>query len=507
MRTALATAGLLLLALMLLAGGCREKRVIVCKSNEGFDPNLGICYQCPEGMKANPKTAKCVPVSKTDVVQQDGTEPADWISAGDADAGDFGSGEPEDSDVPGDEDVAPAVDVVPAGFIGAPCNTDNDCDPGFTCFDWPKGYCVKTDCASGTDCPAGTSCLPLMENGQACFDNCAVDSECRPGYGCKAIPTIQGNPMPVCHPVGDGNKGAGQACEDHAECSGSLACVPLGPAKMCLSSGCSTFAPCESGQTCVSWGMMTLCLKGCSGTPECQDLGNAIFVCQGVKDIVDEKADVCLPAKQGLAVGDLCYFPSECQTGFCQLVVSGKCSGISGNECATDKDCTQAVCISDPSVQKGVCSQPCGPGSLCPNGSLCGQATGSAVCLDVCENYAMACGPAGFGMTCTYGSVVYPSANSGKYACCKIAGGEAGAPCLTEGDCAGGVCYGVQAGQGYCATKCASDVQCPFGSQCLAGALVSGSSLCAKICFSDLDCPQGFACKNTIYTEKACQLK
>jgi hypothetical protein len=506
MRTALFAVGLVILAIALSVGaaGCREKRVIICKANEGYDPNLGVCYQCPEGTKGNPKTAKCVPIPKPDVLP-DAEEPSDWVSLDDAETPD--SGGTELPDVPEvDEELPPVVDVVPSGFIGASCNTDNDCDPGFSCFDWPKGYCIKMDCTADTDCPAGTVCLPLVENGQACFDLCADDGECRPGYGCKAIPTSLGNPKPICHPVGEENKEPGQACEGHSECAGSLACIPLGPGRMCLASGCSTFDPCDLGQACVSWGMMTLCLKGCSTTEECQALGNPIFVCQGVKDIVEEKADVCLPAKQGLAVGDLCYFASECQTGYCQLVVSGKCSGALGGECATDKDCTQAVCVSDPSVQKGVCSQPCGPGSLCPGGSLCGQATGEAVCLDACESYSLPCGPSGFGMTCTYGKLVYPSAPTGKYACAKIAGGEAGSPCLTEGDCASGSCYGIQAGKGYCATKCASDAQCPFGSQCLPGALVPGSSLCARICFSDLDCPQGFACKNTIYTEKACQL-
>ncbi len=508
MRTARQLGVLLVLAvaIMLVPTACREKRVIVCKANEGYDPTLGICFPCPAGTKGNPKTAKCVPFAKPDDVKTDAEEPSDWVSLEDADDTGGTPELPEPLDLKDDE-AAPGIDVVQPGYIGAPCNTDNDCDPGFSCFDWTMGYCVKMTCEADTDCPAGTACLPLMENGQACFDLCAADDECRPGYGCKAIPTSLGNPKPICHPIGEENKEPGQACEEHSECAGSLACVPLGPAKMCLSSGCSTFAPCDMGQTCVAWGMMTLCLKGCAATEECQALGNPLFVCQVVKDISEEKQEVCLPAKQGLAIGDLCYFSSECQTGFCQLVVSGKCTGAQGGECATDEDCDQAVCVSDPSVQKGVCSQPCGPGALCPAGSWCGQATGAAICLDACESYALPCGPSGFGMTCTYGTVVYPSAPTGKYACAKIAGGEAGSPCLTEGDCASGSCYGVQAGEGYCATKCASDAQCPFGSQCLTGVLVPGTSLCARICFSDLDCPQGFACKNTIYTEKACQLK
>jgi hypothetical protein len=41
------------------SGSC----VVTCKSNQGYDTKLGICYDCPPGTKADHETATCKPVS------------------------------------------------------------------------------------------------------------------------------------------------------------------------------------------------------------------------------------------------------------------------------------------------------------------------------------------------------------------------------------------------------------------------------------------------------------
>lgn len=111
-------------------------------------------------------------------------------------------------------------------------------------------------------------------------------------------------------------------------------------------------------------------------------------------------------------------------------------------------------------------------------------------------------------MTCTYGTLFYPPAPSGKYACAKPRGGEAGTLCKDSGDCVDGICYGEgqTEGKGICATTCFTNNDCAFGTQCLSDALVAGQTYCTRICFHDLDCPNGFTCKNTFSQEKACLL-
>jgi len=357
------------------------------------------------------------------------------------------------------------------------------------------------------ECPAGAFCLPLIENALSCFDGCAGDADCRPGYGCKSIVTAGGESRSICHPIGKEELKMGQSCQEHSECSGSLACLQLGPQAMCTMSGCSAFSPCPEGSQCLAWGTMTICLPACLNTAACVELtGSQLFSCQELKDIEGQKQWVCSSTAQGLAVGELCYFPTECATGYCHLLVSGYCSGPDGSECATDADCPAGLCIANPGAQRGVCSRPCGSGDPCPADSFCINTIQGSVCMATCENKGEPCGPPGFGMVCAYGTLVYPPAPAGKYACVPFLGGEAGTACQKAGDCASGICYGEAAGSGYCATACATNADCPFGTLCLTGALVEGQTYCTRICYHDLDCLPGFTCKNTFYQEKGCLL-
>lgn len=491
---------------LLVAANCRTQKVVTCDGNQGYNPKLGQCYDCPEGTKADHKSATCVSVPVADIFDSGDTSTLDLPDLAPADEG------TRDEDVPGPEvgdlDLnKQKADVVPAGAVGAKCNMDAECDEGLSCFDWPGGYCVQLDCMVQEDCAEGTACLPLLYNGQACFDGCEVDQNCRPGYGCKAITTLQGEARQVCHPVSESNRPLGESCEGHEQCSGSLSCVPMGPQSVCTQGACSAFSPCPEGAACIPWGVLTLCLPNCIDTPGCIEMaGSSAFTCQEMEDVMEVDQMVCSPAQQGLGMGELCFFATECASGYCLLMISGKCSGPIGEECGADAECDQGLCIGNPSVQKGVCSSPCGPGDLCPEGALCGTTGDGPLCLSTCTEYGEACGPEGFGMTCTYGTLFYPPAPSGKYACAKPRGGEAGTSCKNEGDCVNGICYGESEGDGICATTCFTNNDCAFGSQCLTDALVAGQTYCTRICFHDLDCPAGFSCKNTFSQEKACLL-
>ena len=507
MRVVVHHVGILLAASAMLALSCNKRVEVTCKWNEGFDPVTGECFKCPEGTKANTSTAKCEPY-----VVKDGDSPADELVHDVA---------PEPTDAPNLEEVVDRKDgpdtsrggdVMPdalkgTGEIGASCNMDADCLDGLACFDWPGGYCIQPDCQTDVDCPADGFCLPLLENGQACFAGCDQDSDCRGGYGCKAVPTLIGVPKQVCHPIGAESKVLGAQCVEHDECDGSLACVSLGPAGMCTVSGCSSFDPCPPNSECIIWGIMTLCLPTCDTPEQCAANASELFTCQEMEDVFEEDVMVCSPIKQGLGIGELCFFSTECNTGYCHLLVSGKCSGMDNHECGSDGECAEGLCITDASVQKGVCSRPCGPGDGCTGGTYCVLTESGPFCMSACDNYSEPCGPAGFNMFCTYGKLYYPAAPSGKYACVKGLAGDASGPCKDAADCLSGICYGAdQLDMGYCATTCVTDGECPFGTLCQLDTLAPGQTFCTRVCFSDLDCPAGLSCKNTFYSEKACVL-
>jgi hypothetical protein len=485
---------------------CGPQKVVTCHPGEAYDPDKGECFTCPSGTYVDYKTASCKALPQEDIGPQDAEpDPQDMLVTSDESTGDaVGDSELLGQDVDSGE-LSPDIGEG-SGTVGAECAMDLHCQEGLSCFDWPGGYCVHANCAIEEDCPEGSHCLPLMENGAACFQGCEGDGDCRPGYGCKGIPMLSGATRFVCHPAEDDGLHLGEPCKEHGECDASLACIPLGPTSVCTMTGCSGFSPCPEGSSCVLWGVLTLCLPQCGGTEDCALFGDSdVFDCLELKDVTDNDTQVCSIVQSGNPIGLQCYYGTECETGYCHVLVSGKCSDTL-DLCGSDHDCDEGLCIAEPAVQTGVCSKPCGPGDSCGAGAFCVMTGAGAMCLAECTEYAAPCGPAGFSMSCMYGTLHYPPAPSGKYACAKNLGGEGGTTCSQDGQCAGGICYGQEGPEGYCATDCAVSSDCPFGSQCQDSTLVQGENLCTRICFSDLDCGPGFTCKNTFFSEKACMV-
>lgn len=96
--------------------------------------------------------------------------------------------------------------------IGNPCNTsgaDPKCGTGphDTCNDqtndgFPGGYCSYEPCSASALCPSCASCAHLGGESDACFKNCATDSDCRaPDYGCFDISPLftSGPSHKVCY--------------------------------------------------------------------------------------------------------------------------------------------------------------------------------------------------------------------------------------------------------------------------------------------------------------------
>ncbi len=488
-RMAVAFVPVLTLSGLLFLSGCPEQKVVTCKSNEEFNARLGICVPCPAGTKLDKSVGKCKPVDveDTSVVVPDTWTP-DWGVKDDTPEPDLINpdlGQP-DFVIP-DLVVDTFEVVVPTGEVGSSCSTNTDCDPGLSCFDWPGGYCVQTSCASSKDCPEGSFCLPLLENGQACFQGCAETGHCRPGYGCKAISELGGVTQQICHPLTGDNLALGKMCEDAAQCAGSMACEQLGPVRMCTISNCSNVDPCPEGSVCIALTSVPVCLPSCVVASDCDKAFDDAIDCQETKDIFGGTAKVCTSSNIGMPIGNQCYFNSECATGYCHLLFTGKCTDT-GKACSSDRDCEQGFCMQDPASQKGICSKGCGSSDPCPTGNLCVMSGTDAVCMPNCSVIGATCGPPGFGMQCTIGMVTWPPANSGKLACVRNMTGDAGTDCDAHADCLKGECYFSPGEDGYCMGTCVSANQCTFGSDCYQGQ-------CRRMCMSDEECPETLECR------------
>jgi hypothetical protein len=126
-------------------------------------------------------------------------------------------------------------------------------------------------------------------------------------------------------------------------------------------------------------------------------------------------------------------------------------AAASGTACTRDTDCATGVCAA------GVCcNRPCGACETC-RAALQGPGGRDGICRAVAADTdpANACdlAPAG---TCGLTGVC-----DGNGACARDPDGTS---CGTDGRCAGGVCCGT----GGCLTPCASTLDCPQGSVCLA---------------------------------------
>jgi len=441
-----------------LLGACNTQQVITCKPNEAFDPVLKVCYRCDPGYKVDHGTATCVPDPNwkppEDTVDPDTAAPVDTVEPPDVpDAPD-----PEVSDdVPVEQTGNP--DAVPPGAVGAACFLDKDCTGEAVCFDWPGGYCTVLGCTGGEGCPDDAACLPLLENGTGCFDR----------------------------------------CEDHGDCAGDLSCVHLGGGLRCTVVGCNMETACPEANACIWLGWVSACLPVCESTADCAALGDDL-VCEEREDLSEQPVDVCTTPTAGLPIGSACSFAAECQTGVCNLMVVGTCSD-SGMPCSSDQTCQMGVCIADPSVQSGICTDYCSGTEFCAEGFLCVALGGpSPICAPPCGGPSEPCGPAGMGMSCVFGDPVSPPAPSGKYACALVTSGLGGTPCTDDLQCAGGICYRPDDGDGSCATPCGLGADCPFGAICVQK---DAAFVCMRRCQSAFDCGGGFTCTTTTYSAKS----
>lgn len=143
------------------------------------------------------------------------------------------------------EPTDPAVDPV----TGSACAAAADCGPGYECYTLaPGGYCMPgapggpTACREPEHpCPEGTTCSPLPwhQISGVCLAPCQTVDDCRPGYLCNYVELFPGepdtprSPGPVCWAVCE--FGADQTCNDnpiisslHGRCLPDGTCECLG---------------------------------------------------------------------------------------------------------------------------------------------------------------------------------------------------------------------------------------------------------------------------------------
>jgi MYXO-CTERM domain-containing protein len=180
----------------------------------------------------------------------------------------------------------------------------------------------------------------------------------------------------------------------------------------------------------------------------------------------------------------------SCGSGLCQA--GGPGAGALGAACAANTDCATIYCSS------GTCSEPCIPGGAvtCDPGYACqvGATAGCGSCLpergalgDPCmtntDCASGICATAGATSFCT--ALCDPAGTTcpERFACtaagpvsvCVPDGGVLGAGCTTDADCIGGIC-----------------------------AHEGDTSYCTRICTSD-PCPVGFGCVDTTGSERVCR--
>jgi hypothetical protein len=189
------TLGTLVLAMLVVAGGCSSGD----PNDFTYDTSLDTAYDLTDGGTdpgVDPGTDPGVDPG-TDPGVDPGTDPG--VDPGTDPGVDPGT----------DPGVDPGTDPGTGGVVGDACYTTTDCSgvpgAGRACLTslmgyitFPGGYCSAM-CTSGADCGSGAACVNLMDYGDYCLKQCSSDGECRTGEGYSCEP-VAGAPGSYCIP-------------------------------------------------------------------------------------------------------------------------------------------------------------------------------------------------------------------------------------------------------------------------------------------------------------------
>ncbi|MCA9541426.1 MAG: hypothetical protein KC620_21160, partial [Myxococcales bacterium] len=160
-----------------------------------------------------------------------------------------------------------------------------------------------------------------------------------------------------------------------------------------------------------------------------------------------------------------------------------------GEACATDNDCAEGVCLSEPGYPGGYCAiTGCGPDAPCPNGTTCVDRDEGPICAAACTDQDCR---AGYACVDANGAPVCLPGAPG-------AGRVDGLPCSRDDQCAGGDCI-IDWPGGFCTTvNCADRTNCARGDQaetdnrCF---VANRPPFCVRMCVAPTDCRAGYVCE------------
>lgn len=220
-----------------------------------------------------------------------------------------------------------------------------------------------------------------------------------------------------------------------------------------------------------------------------------------------------------------CSFDIDCDDGLrCtrDSCAYGTCSVSVGVKCNVAGDCPGAETCNLAGLGQGFCQGSCdnrpvpaGEPGECDDGLFC---NGGEVC-----NAGGACVPGAAPTCCT--DIANPTACSENFPRCSIGSANAGAGCLINSDCVGGVCERCQLACAS-AADCDDGLECNGTESCVAGLCVAGVNPCGAgadctegdctigtggtPCNSDADCPvnEGGICRlselSVCFTGRCC---
>ncbi|HWP05651.1 MAG TPA: hypothetical protein VNN72_07910, partial [Polyangiaceae bacterium] len=302
--------------------------------------------------------------------------------------------------------------LCPCGAGGA-CQTDAECQAGFTCLAPPGGgakVCTPLVVDDGNPCTAdGFSGTTIVHTPLPAGTGCADGNACNGAETCDGAGTcVSGTPINCvasdrCHDVGACNpttgacsnpqKADGSSCADASLCNGNEscqagvcangsppvvddqnpctadACDPLAGVThlpVAVGTSCSDGNACDGAETCDGTGTCTTgTAVTCVATDSCHDAG----VCNPTTGACSNPEK---PNGASCADGTLCNGSETCQAGAC---ASGAPPPVDdGNPCTVD------TC----DALTGVVHAPLAAGASCSNGNVCDGAEtcdASAACV------------------------------------------------------------------------------------------------------------------------------
>jgi len=355
-------------------------------------------------------------------------------------------------------DAADARGDITPGELGAPCQSNIDCNSGY-CVEGPEGFvCTRTcieECPSDYDCRAvqtagadvaflclpriikvclpckadyqctGGACLEIEGSGQ-CASFCEGPEDCPQGFGCEADPTAARTGS-FCQPL-----------------SGSCQCTPEvdGALRTCLTA--NDFGTCYGVETCTAGGW-----TGCTAaTAEAE-------VCDGRDNDCNALVD------DGLDSGAAC---ENTVPGVGTCTGRRVCLGLSGWLCTAAEPELEACDFRDNDCDGATDEDFKGAGGVFSLTAHCGTCGND--CADRIAHGTGACAvDEGAAPVCVVASCDDDYIAINRFQC-ALPPDTSCQPCAADDDCYGGSCLRLD-GQDVCVTPCGATAgACGVGYEC-----------------------------------------